>query len=301
MSVPGHSSYLVGQGTWYLVKAYEFLKETCGEIHEEWLSFAKKVAKRVEKEKNGEQEYPYIFSEYTGVGLEYDSFGGVWCMAAVLEYMKAAGQYEFLKGVKKSETHYYTRYVKRLQCYGGPLDISKGIDSEGILAYMRAVRCLHEITGEKIYLEHLKDAIEYEFMFKFCYSSPVKVPPLSKTGWSSCGGSVTSVVNPHIHPMSSSVIDEMLYYVKNTGDTYIQKRIDDVILWGCQTYNHFDKEYDYGKRGWMSERYCYSQGLLTETYPDGTESSTWFALMPWASASVLEGMTGEYWKVKEKR
>ena len=67
-------------------------------------------------------------------------------------------------------------------------------------------------------------------------------------------------------------------------------------MWGCQTYNYYDGEYDYGKKGWMSERYCYSQGLLTEKYEDGSPASTWFALMPWAGASIIEGMTGDAWK-----
>ena len=40
----------------------------------------------------------------------------------------------------------------------------------------------------------------------------------------------------------------------------------------------------------MSERFCYGQGLLVERYPDGSPASTWFALMPWAACSVLEGL-----------
>ena len=31
--------------------------------------------------------------------------------------------------------------------------------------------------------------------------------------------------------------------------------------------------------------------FLTEKYPDGSLASTWFALMPWASASIIEGLT----------
>ena len=56
---------------------------------------------------------------------------------------------------------------------------AKNVDSEGILAYIRAVRHLHEITGEESLLTHLRDALHYEFTFKFCYNSPIKVPPLS--------------------------------------------------------------------------------------------------------------------------
>lgn len=85
--------------------------------------------------------------------------------------------------------------------------------------------------------------------FKFCYNSPIKLPPLSKIGWSSCGGSVTSVSNPHIHPMSSNIIGELLYYVENKDDKYIRNRMMDTIEWSCQTYNTYDHEYDYGKKG----------------------------------------------------
>ena len=141
----------------------------------------------------------------------------------------------------------------------------------------------------------MRDALYYEYTFKFCYNSPIKVPPLSTMGWSSSGGSITSVTNPHIHPMSSSIIDEMFYYLSCREDDYIRQRMEDTILWSCQCHNTFDGEFGYGKKGWMSERFCHSEGLLKETYPDGTPASTWFALMPWACGSILEGLTGSAW------
>ena len=112
-------------------------------------------------------------------------------------------------------------------------------------------------------------------------------------GWSSCGGSVTSTANPHIHPMSSTIAAELRYYLSRREDEYFAQRLRDMVDWSCQTYNRFDREYDYGKTGWMSERFCYSEGLLTERYPDGRPASTWFALMPWACASILEGLLRE--------
>ena len=68
------------------------------------------------------------------------------------------------------------------------------------------------------------------------------------------------------------------------------RMVEDTVFWSCQCHNTFDREFDYGKRGWMSERFCHSQGLLTEHYPDGSVASTWFALMPWACGSILEGL-----------
>lgn len=216
-------------------------------------------------------------------------------MAALAYYSYLTDDKTYLNSLIESERHYYYTYVSRMECYGGPLDTNKAIDSEGILAYLKAVKFLHMMTNDTVYIEHMRDAICYEFSFKFCYNSPIKVPPLSRISWSSSGGSVTSVANPHIHPMSSNIVDELLYYAKHTGDQYVVDRISDIIGWGCQSYNTYDREFDYGKKGWMSERYCHSEGLITQKYSDGSLASTWFCLMPWASASVIEGLVGDYW------
>jgi hypothetical protein len=293
--VPGHAAYLVGQAVYLILKACMFEERLSGKKHGDWLEYARKVLFVTERSRNRDGEYPYIFSETTGAGLCYDSLSGAWCMAAASLYCALSGDTARLAELLNSEQYYYCTFVSRMECYGGPLDIDKQTDSEGVLAYIRAVRWLHEITREPDLLNHLRDALEYEFTFKFCYNSPIKVPPLCKVGWPSCGGSITSVCNPHIHPMSSSVIDELLYYVSQTDDDYIRNRLEDTVLWSCQVSNTRDGEYDYGKTGWMSERFCHSEGLLTETYPDGSPASTWFALMPWACGCILEGLAGEYW------
>ncbi|OOM80053.1 hypothetical protein [Clostridium sp. BL-8] len=295
MHTPGHSSYLIGQLLFYVLKAYDYENKLKNCQHEDWLTFVKEILIKVEKTKNTDEEYPFILSEKTGAGIEYDSFSGAWCMAALAYYCYLTGDKSHMDSLRKSENHYYEEYVKQMECYGAPLDTDKATDSEGILAYIKAIRFLHALTGEKSYLKHMKDAICYEFSFKFCYNSPVKVPPLSKSGWSSCGGSVTSIANPHIHPMSSNLIDELLYFAENMEDKYVKDRMMDVIGWGCQTYNTYDREYDYGKKGWMSERFCHSEGLVCEKYDDGSLASTWFCLMPWASGAIIEGLTGDYW------
>lgn len=295
MHNPGHSGYLTGQAVYYLMKAYDYEKQIQKVIHEEWMEFAKEIIDKLEKTKNSDYEYPYILSEKSGAGLEYDSMGSAWCLAATAYYSWLMKDASYLDGLIISENHYYETFVRKAECYGGPLDTDKTVDSEGILSYIRALRWLHQITGEEIYLNHLRDALCYEYTFKFCYNSPIQTPPLGRIGWSSCGGSITSVANPHIHPMSSTVIDEMLYYLRHREDGYIRSRLNDTIMWSCQTYNHYDKEYDFGRKGWMSERFCHCEGLLVQKYPDGHPASTWFALMAWACGSVLEGLGGECW------
>ena len=295
-NTPGHVAYLIGQSVYLILRAYEWEKNY-GTEHPDWLEFAKRVINRTEKGRNQDYEYPYVFSEKTGSGMEYDSFSGAWCMAAAAYYSYLTGERAYVDDMMLSETWYHDAYIRHEECYGGPLDIDKNIDSEGILSYIRAVRYLHEIVesdeDRERLLDHMRDALYYEYTFKFCYNSPIKVPPLSEVGWSSCGGSITSVTNPHIHPMSSSILDEMAYYLRFRDDGYIRSRMEDTVFWSCQCHNSFDGEFGYGKKGWMSERFCHSEGLLTETYPDGSPASTWFALMPWACGSILEGLAGE--------
>jgi len=292
----GHSSYINGQAVYYILKCYISEKEQHDVTHDEWLSFVKPVVEKFSSIKNTDGEYPFSMSERTGAGIEYDSLGGAWCLAATALYCQISGEDCYVEEMKHSEQHYYESFIKKAQCYGGPLDTDKAIDNEGILAYVRAARILHELTGDSIYLEHLRDGLYYEVSFKLGYNTPVKIKPLSEIGWSSCGGSITSVANPHIHPMSNTIVDEMMYLVNHTGDKYIEMRLDDTVKWGLQTFNSYDKEYGYGRIGWMSERFCFCQGLVVEKYPDGSPASTWFALMPWASASIIEGFVGDCWK-----
>lgn len=295
MHTPGHSSYLIGQSLFYILKAYEYEKKFKNYLHEDWLIFVKEILMKIEKTKNTDYEYPFILSEKTGAGIEYDAFSGTWCMAALSYYCWLTGDKTYIDSLQKSERHYYEEYIKHMECYGAPLDTDKATDSEGILAYIKAIRFIHALTGDEHYLQHMKNAIAYEFSFKFCYNSPIKIPPLSRLSWSSCGGSVTSVANPHIHPMSNNIVDELLYFVENTEDRYVKDRMIDTIDWGCQTYNTYDREYDYGRKGWMSERFCHSEGLVSQKYSYGSFASTWFCLMPWASGSIIEGLAGDYW------
>ena len=82
-------------------------------------------------------EYPFVFDEMDGSGAEYESFGGVWCLAASAYWALLTGDHSDLDGMLLSERHYHDRYVAHMECYGAPLDTSKAVDSEGILGYIK--------------------------------------------------------------------------------------------------------------------------------------------------------------------
>lgn len=47
---------------------------------------------------------------------------------------------------------------------------------------------------------------------------------------------------------------------------------------------------EYGRYGMLTERFCPSDGLLSETFLDGSPASMWFSYKGWAAANVLEGL-----------
>lgn len=294
LKVKGHSSYVVGQAVFYILKAFEVEKKYKDILHAEWLNFAEKVLDNILVTQIEKGDFPYIFSASDGKGIEFAGYAGCWCYAAMAYYTYLTNSKKYINAMLKANDFYYV-FVKRMECYGTPPDTYSAVDSEGVLAFIKASKLMHMITNQEKYLDQIKHALNYEFSFKFAYNSKVSVPPLSNTGWSSCGGSVTSVCNPHIHPMSNNVIDDMIYYLKIRSDGYIESRLKDTVLWGLQTYNSFDGEFDFGYKGWMTERFCYSEGLLIEKYPSGAKSSLWFAFLPWGAANVLEGLCGALW------
>lgn len=296
----GHSSYLVGQALYYILLGYEIEKNFFKTEHSDWLEFVNQVLARIELTKDNLGEVPHIWSSKDGHGLDYDSFCGCWCVAASAYYCKLTGNIDRLNSAIKSAHHYYNTYISKMECYGTPHDTLKAVDSEGSLAFIKACRTLHEITGESQYLRMLQDGIEYEFTFKFCWNPPIMYEPLKRLDWSCCGGSVTSTCNPHIHPMSNNVMDELLYCYQQTKDNYYLERLKDTAQWAMQTYSQYDGQYDYGKKGWMSERFCYSDGLMIETYSDGSLCSTWKCFLPWGASNILEGFCGNCWNIKEQ-
>jgi len=111
-----------------------------------------------------------------------------------------------------------------------------------------------------------------------------------KDGWNACGGSVTSVSNPHIHPMGVIIDSDLRYLARVSGDNYHRMRADDSTAWLMQTLELYPEKTGYGRYGVLSERWCPSDGLTVERYSGGTPCSSWFSYNLWAAANALEAV-----------
>ena len=107
-NVPGHTAYLIGQCVYLTLRAYAWEKREHNILHEDWLNFAKKIIAVTEKSRNCLGEYPYMLSDKTGVGLEFDSFSGAWCLAAAAYYTYLTEDKTYLPMLLQSAEYYHT-------------------------------------------------------------------------------------------------------------------------------------------------------------------------------------------------
>jgi hypothetical protein len=234
--------------------------------------------------------FGYIFSSREKKVVDYDGFAGCWFAAALALAWKITADTRYRDSAARS-MDYYATFVRDLACWGTPMDTFKSVDSEGNLAFIRAARLMHEFTGEEKYLQMLRDGAHYEYLWRYGFRTRPECPPLKGSNWNSCGGSITSVSNPHIHPMSVVATDDLEYLSRVSDDPYHQQRADDGIAWLMNTMELYPDITGYGQYGVLSERTCPSDGLLSERFADdGSPSSTWFSYNAWAAGSAMEAL-----------
>ena len=139
-------------------------------------------------------------------------------------------------------------------------------------------------------LEWLRIGAEYEFLWRYLYNARPDAEPLKSAGWHSCGGSITSVSNPHIHPMGLLISGDLKRLYERGGDEHVRRRMEDGLVWARNCIELYPEKTGYGRKGWTGERYCPSDGPLITKYGDGARASTEIGLNLWAASAMLEGL-----------
>ena len=245
------------------------------------------------------QLFAILFSTQERTVLDWSGFAGCWFAPALVYLYRLTGEERCLHSAEKALDYYHT-FVKDLNCYGTPMDTWKAVDEEGNLAFMRGSRLLYEQTGKAEFLQYMKDSAGYEFLWRYGYKTYPEHTPLNQ-GWSACGGAVTSVSNPHIHPMGVIIDTDLRYLARVTGDGYYASRAADSAAWMLQCLELYPAATGYGRYGILSERWCPSDGLDVERFSDGRPFSSWFSHNLWASACVLEAACELLLEIEHKK
>lgn len=288
-----HCAYTNGNGAYYLLKAY-LLMEEMGYKKDSWLFAVKSVIDTVIDLQLPNGNYGYTYSLEKPEISDPDGFAGCWFAATSALLYSVNKEKKYLYSAEKAMVFYHTQ-VMDLNCWGAPMDTWKSIDQEGNLSFIKASAILHKVTGLDKYKNMLIDGANYEYLWRYSFKAFPEYAPLKGSKWNSCGGSVTSVSNPHIHPMGVNVTAELLYLYKITDDIYHLNRAEDGLCWGLATSDLYPETTGYGKLGVISERYCPSDGLVIEKFSNNEKpSSIWFTFNGWAGVSILEGLTEPY-------
>lgn len=282
-----HFAYTNGEALSYILKAYRLVRDQMGLDREGWLHTVERVLDRVLSLQNADGGFPYAVSTEDASVQVPEGFAGCWFAAALAEAYDLTGNATYLDAAVRAVDHYRT-YVRDLNCWGTPMDTSLAVDQEGILSFIRAAARLHQTTGEERFKEMLDEGARYEYLWRFGFRSRPDVPPLKGSRWNSCGGSLTSVSNPHIHPMGILVSGELA--ILATDSEYHRKRLEDGLDWSALCSDICPDLTGYGEPGVVGERFCPSDGLLSETYADGSPASIWFTYHPWGASCMLEGL-----------
>lgn len=284
-----HSAYTNGSAVFYLFKMLEFQKGCGEELNPSWLETGRKVLDTVIELQREDGAFGYTYSQNEKKVLDWEGFAGCWFAAGCALAYRLTDEPRYLESARRA-LDYYAGFVKDLNCWGTPMDTYKAVDEEGNLGFIRAARLMHEITGEQHDLELLKNGADYECLWRYGFKAKPEHPPLDTCGWNSCGGSITSISNPHVHPMGLLVTGDLEYLAEQSGENYYRQRAEDGVNWVMATMELYPDTMGYGKYGVLSERTCPSDGLVTERYSDGTPCSTWFSYNGWAAANTLEAL-----------
>ncbi len=283
-----HCAYTQGSAVYYILKTILFLKERGVSYKESWLEGCRKVLDTAVSLQREDGAFGYNYSAAGKKVLDWEGFAGCWFVPGLVWMTKLTGDMSYAESARKAHD-YYRDFVYNLDCYGAPMDTWKAVDQEGNLSFLHGSRLLYEYTGEARFLEDMKRSACYEFLWRYGYPTRPEHPPV-RDGWNACGGSVTSVSNPHIHPMGVLADEDLLFLAEVTGDSYYRERALDSVAWMMQTLELYPDRTGYGRYGILSERWCPSDGLVTERYDNGEPYGSWFSYNLWAAANVFEAV-----------
>ena len=282
-----HSAYINGQACCYLLKVYQIAKEEqwAPENVESWLTACTNIIDKVIQQQRYDGALGVYYDPRTGDAVYYNSFQGAWFLAAMAELYKVTQQEKYLTAFEKANDFYF-KFIEKVELWGTPIDTRDAVDEEGNLAYITALTTIHEQTQNPQILEQLIHAAHYEFSWKFAYNTRFTTEPLKSLKWQSCGGSITSSHNIHIHQMGNLIGKELHYLYQVTQDEYFFNRLKDTLNWGLGTHNPSPEYFGFGRQGWATEQFFHTDGKQDEPSrtPDG---GIWESYLSWAAACVL--------------
>lgn len=287
-----HFAYTNGSGLSYLLDAYEFAGHTLklpATRTAKWLDTATKALGTIIRLQLPNGSFGTSYALDRPAVLDPLGFAGAWFLPALALAHRITRDRRYLDAALRA-IPFYHKAVCDLDCWGTPMDAWHAHDSEGVLGFIRGVMILHDITKDPALLKIASDGAEYEYLWRYGFRARPQCPPLKGSHWNSRGGVITNATGANVHTMGVFLSRELTKLARLTGDNYHAARAADGIQFGLSCVSLYPHVTGYGRLGVLTERFCASDGLLLESFPDGSPSSIWFSYNAWSAAAVLEGI-----------
>lgn len=278
---PLHSAYCNGQAAYYLLRAYI----DTGSVNVAWLETAQTILQTAIQNQQSTGAFARFYNPQTGKGVDYSGFQACWFVPGIILLGTITRVAMWIDSARKA-IDYYSQFHAQGELYGTPMDTHEAVDEEGNLAYIIACVEMHKATQESKYIDCACMGLDYEFSWKFAYNTVFSNEPLRSLHWCSCGGSVTSTHNPHIHPMGNLIAGEMYYIYTHTQNEYIAKRLKDTCIWGLSTFNSPRMQFGFGEIGFQTEQFFHTDAILLPWWKKH-DGGIWEAYLPWASGCII--------------
>ncbi|MCE9589188.1 MAG: hypothetical protein K8S99_01545 [Planctomycetes bacterium] len=286
-----HFAYTNGSALSYLLRGALYTRDTMklpAERTTKWIDTSVKALDTIIQLQLPNGSFGCSYAGDRRAILEPLGFAGAWFLPALALAHRITGEKRFLDAALRS-LPFYHHSVRGLDCWGTPMDAWRAHDSEGVLGFIRGVLLLHETTRDPALLRLASDGAEYEYLWRYAYNTRPQCRPLKGSHWNACGGTITNASGANVHTMGVYLSRELIELARLTGDDYHARRGIDGLNYGVNCASLYPDAAGYGRACVLTERFCASDGMTVETYPDGSPASIWFSYNAWSAAAVLEG------------
>jgi hypothetical protein len=167
----------------------------------------------------------------TGDVVEYNTTGGAMCIGGLALASQYFNNPEYLAVAKQAADFYYQRdFVKLGQTTGACADILQNADSETAFAFTTALAALHDVTGDKAWLEKSRNLANLAATWTASYDYELpKFTALGKIGTRLAGAVWASTQNKHAAPgYCTGSGDALVKIYRMTGSPRYAELIRDI-------------------------------------------------------------------------
>lgn len=291
-----NEAFVRSQGDWLYMaqRQFDVIESQGGTIPAGWKPSLQKLADAFARLWEKEGQFGQFVDVQTGELCIGGSTAGAVVPAGLALASKTYGNERYLEIAREAARKYHADFVLKGYTTGGPGEILSTPDSESAFALFETYAVLHEVTGEREWLDYAADLLPVcaSWAVSYDYRFPAE-SAMGRIDARSCGSIWASVANKHSAPgICTWSGDALLKYYRATGDARALELLTDIAHGLPQYISRTDRPIGSMPPGGSCERVN-----LSDWEGKGSVGGNIFASCSWteaASALTVTQLPGVY-------